>query len=72
MKKILMFLFILMTLGAFSCYAEDDWTGFQDGQFETIAREGYDASAQEDGDDEDRYEDDEAEDSDMDNVRANG
>jgi len=41
MKKLHMILCALIAFGAFSCSADDDtWTGFQDGQFETIGDDG--------------------------------
>ena len=68
MKNLRMFLFALIAFGAFSCYADDDWSGFQDGQFETIGRDGeheYPDHTEDGDDDDDDKEDD-------DNATTNG
>ena len=60
MKKSHMILCALIAFGAFSCSADDDsWTGFQDGQFETIGddEEG-DSPEKEDSDSDDGDDDD--------------
>jgi len=66
MKKLLMLIWAILSLGAFSCYADDDagWRGFEDQEIERIADQG--AAEQDDGSDDDADDDDDSDDDDSD------